>query len=68
MKHKQLWIFIFTWLLDIIVAGIVIEVLAMVCIGSLVLESIISIMCFVPTILGTECLINELRKNDEELK
>ena len=67
MKHKQLWIFIFTWLLDIIVAGIVIEVLAMVCIGSLVLESIISIMCFVPTILGTEYLIKAL-KNDEELK
>ena len=67
MKHRHFWIFTLTAMLDIIVAGITLEVLAMVYLGTLVIESIITIMCFVPTILGTEYVIKTLKK-DEELK
>ena len=65
MKYKHFWIFTLTAMLDIIVAGITIEVLAMVYLGKLVIESIIAIICFVPTILGTEYVIKTLKKNEE---
>lgn len=67
MKDNNLLIFVLTALLDFTVGLITIEVLAMIFIKSLELQSIIIICVIIPIIFIIELLINKL-KNDEELK